>query len=151
MAGSHTLQGGLRCLALSYFWCPPSSNGASSIEPSLQMTAPVNRTNPHSTLKDLGTFCNTKPNVHRFTLNLHSLKIMIVESFPVNIRCWGAVVFEKWVIQCHENTFSHVSWSVRRKLFSWHCFTHFSKTTAPQQVIFSGKLSTIIIFKLCKF
>ena len=30
-------------------------------------------------------------------------------------------------------------------------FTHFSKTTAPQQVIFSGQLSTIIIFKLCKF
>ena len=26
-----------------------------------------------------------------------------------------------------------------------------SKTTAPQHVIFSGKLSTIIIFKLCKF
>ena len=43
-----------------------------------------------------------------------------------------------------------ISWSVRRKLFSWHCITHFSKTTAPQQVRFSGKLSTIIVFKLCK-
>ena len=69
-------------------------------------------------VKDLGTFCNTKPNVHRFTLNLYRLKIMIVESFPV--------VFEKWVKQCHENTFLHakiifVSWLVRRKLFSWHC------------------------------
>ena len=30
-------------------------------------------------------------------------------------------------------------------------FTHFPKTTAPQHVIFSGKLSTIIIFKLCTF
>ena len=40
---------------------------------------------------------------------------------------------------------------MRRKLFSWHCFTHFPKTTAPQHVILSGKLSTIIIFKLCKF
>ena len=29
--------------------------------------------------------------------------------------------------------------------------THFSKTTALQQVIFTGMLSTIIIFKLCKF
>ena len=36
-------------------------------------------------------------------------------------------------------------------LFLWHCFTHFSKTTAPQQVILSGKLSTIIIFRLCEF
>ena len=33
-------------------------------------------------LKDLDTFCNTKHNVHRFTLNLHRLKIMIVESVP---------------------------------------------------------------------
>ena len=40
---------------------------------------------------------------------------------------------------------------MRPKLLSWHCFTHYPKTTAPQHVIFSGKLSTIIIFKLCKF
>ena len=40
---------------------------------------------------------------------------------------------------------------MRPKLFSWHCCTHFPKTTAPQPVIFSGTLSTIIIFKLCKF
>ena len=33
-------------------------------------------------LKDLGTFCNTKRNVHRFTLNIRCLKIMIVESRP---------------------------------------------------------------------
>ena len=62
----------------------------------------------------------------------------------------------KWVKQCNENTFLHAritvfSGSVRRKWFSWHCFTYFSKTTEPQQVIFSGKLSTIIILKLCKF
>ena len=50
-------------------------------------------------LKDYVLFPNTKHNVHRFTLNLHSLKIMIVESFPWNFTYWGAVVFEKWVKQ----------------------------------------------------
>ena len=53
-------------------------------------------------VKDLGAFCKTKHNVHRFKLNLHRLKIMIVESLP---SCWGAIVFEKWVKQCHKNTF----------------------------------------------
>ena len=61
-----------------------------------------------------------------------------------------------------ENTFLHakyifVSWSLRRKLFSWHCFTQFSNSTAPEQVIFSGKLSTklqlykfsVNLWKLC--
>ena len=24
---------------------------------------------------------------------------MMVESFPYNITCWGAVVFEKWVLK----------------------------------------------------
>ena len=33
-----------------------------------------------ATLKDLGTFSNTKHNVHRFTLNVHGLKIMIIQS-----------------------------------------------------------------------
>ena len=56
----------------------------------------------------LGTFCWTfcwtkNHNVHRFTLNSHSLKIMIVKGFPANITYWGAVVFEKWVKQWHEN------------------------------------------------
>ena len=37
------------------------------------------------------------------------------------------------------------------KKFSWHCFTHLSKTAALQQLIFVGTLSTIIIFKQCKF
>ena len=63
-------------------------------------------------LKDLGTFCNTKQNVHRFTLNLQGLKIMIVESFPKNITCWSAVVFEKLVKQCHKSFCLR-----RRKLF----------------------------------
>ena len=81
---------------------------------------------------------------------------MIVESVPQNISCWGAVVFEKWVKQCHENTFLHakiifVSWSVRRKSFSWHCFNNFSKTTAPPRVRFQGSFLHIIIFKLSKF
>ena len=88
----------------------------------------------------------------RNNVNSHSLKILIAESVP---KILGALVFEKWVKQCHENTFLHAkimfSWLLRRKLFSLHCFTNFSKTTAPQQVIFSGKLSTIIIFKLFKF
>ena len=42
-------------------------------------------------------FQTKKHNVHRFTLNLHSLKITIVESFPWNFTYWGAVVFEKFV------------------------------------------------------
>ena len=54
-------------------------------------------------LKDLGI--NTKHNVHRLTLNLHSLKIMMVDSLSLNISCWGAVVFEKWVKQCYESMF----------------------------------------------
>ena len=33
-------------------------------------------------LKDLGSFYSTGHNVNRFTLDLHSLKIMIVERFP---------------------------------------------------------------------
>ena len=36
----------------------------------------------NKSLKDLGIFCNTKHNVHRFTLNFHCLKIMIAESVP---------------------------------------------------------------------
>ena len=79
---------------------------------------------------------------------------MNVESFPSNITYWGAVVFEKWVKQCHENTFvndENYFRLMRWKIFSLHCFTHFPKTTAPQHVIFSGKLSTISIFKLLKF
>ena len=35
-------------------------------------------------LKDLGTCCNTNDNVHIFTLNLHRLRTLIVESFPEN-------------------------------------------------------------------
>ena len=42
-------------------------------------------------------------NVHWFTLNLHGLKMMIVESFPSNNTYWGAVVFEKWVKQSQNN------------------------------------------------
>ena len=50
-------------------------------------------------------FCNTKHNVHRFKLNWHRLKIMIVESLSYNFTCWGAIGFEKRVKQCHKNTF----------------------------------------------
>ena len=32
---------------------------------------------------------------------------MTVEIVSKNISCWGAVVFEKWVKQCHEYTFIH--------------------------------------------
>ena len=49
---------------------------------------------PKDALKGVCTFCRRKKhNVHRFTLNLHSLKIMIVESFPENITYRGAIVF----------------------------------------------------------
>ena len=40
---------------------------------------------------------------------------------------------------------------IETNIIFMHCFTNSSKTTAPQQVIFSGKLSTIIIFSLSKF
>ena len=95
-------------------------------------------------------------NVHRITLHSHSLKIMIVESFSENMTCWGAVVFEKRVKQCHGNNFrlsDHETTIILacKNVFSWHCFTHFPKTTAAQQLIFQGTLSTIIIFKQCKF
>ena len=32
-------------------------------------------------LKDLGTFCNSKRNVHRFTLDLPCLRIILVEIY----------------------------------------------------------------------
>ena len=70
-------------------------------------------------LKGLGTFSNTKQNVHRFSLNLLGLKIMKVESFPKNITFWSAVVFEKW-----ENNATKI---LMLNVFSWHCFTHFSQ------------------------
>ena len=37
------------------------------------------------------------------------------------------------------------------KIRVYMLITHFPKITAPQHVIFSGKLSTTIVFKLCKF
>ena len=37
------------------------------------------------------------------------------------------------------------------KIIFMTLLTHFSKTTVPLHIIYSGKLSTIIIFKLCKF
>ena len=49
------------------------------------------------------TFVGQKTQCPQINTNLHSLKIMIVDSFPENITCWGAVVFGKWVKQCHEN------------------------------------------------
>ena len=46
-----------------------------------------------TTAQGLGTFCgtqwDTKHNVHRLTLNLHGLRIMVLESFASNITCWG--------------------------------------------------------------
>ena len=79
---------------------------------------------------------------------------MIVENFPENITCRGAVVFEKWVKQCHGNSFCLSDDETKivlacKNVFSLYCFTHF--ITAPPQLIFLGALSTIIIFKLCRF
>ena len=59
----------------------------------------------HRSSKNLCTFWNTKHNGHRFALNLQQLKIMIVEGFSQNITCWGAVVFQKLVKQCHKYLF----------------------------------------------
>ena len=73
-------------------------------------------------------------------LHLHSLKIMIAESFPENLTCWGAVVLGKWVKQCHEDNNNRLSGYETKNIlacktvFSWHRFTYFSKTTAPQQL-----------------
>ena len=52
---------------------------------------------PGNEFKGYVLFPNKKHNVHRYKLNLHSLKIIIVESFPWNFTYWDAVVFEKWV------------------------------------------------------
>ena len=57
---------------------------------------------------------------------------MMVESFPENITCSDAVVFKKWVKQCHENNVN-LSDHETKNVFS---FTNFSKTTAPKQLIF---------------
>ena len=62
-------------------------------------------------------------------------------------------VFDEDVVVV-KNPYSTTHVRPRRKHLGvkiWHFFTHFSKTTTPQQVIFSGKLSTVIIFKLLKF
>ena len=100
---------------------------------------------------DLGTFCNTKHIIHRFTLNLHGVKIMILKAY-LNISCWGAVIFEKWVKQCHESKFLHakiffVSWSPRQKnYFHDIVLLIFSKTIPTQQeVFFYHYLQTVYI------
>ena len=78
-------------------------------------------------LKGLCTFLGHKtqcPQIYKLT----HFKIMIVESFPENLTCWGNVVFEKWVKQCYENNFHLGDHDI--------VLTNFSKTTAPQQQIF---------------
>ena len=85
-------------------------------------------------------------NVHRFTLNSHSLKIMTLDSVPKNIICWGAVVFEKWVKQCHEN-----NWPLRRKLFKLYLHALFYSFLKNDSTAATTTLYTIIIFKRCKF
>ena len=44
-----------------------------------------------------------------------------------------------------------IIFSIETNIIFMTLFCSFTKTTAPQHVVFSGKLSTIIIFKLCKF
>ena len=80
---------------------------------------------------------------------------MTVESFTVNITCWGAVFFEKWVI-CNEHNFRLSDHETNiivacTNVFSWYGLPHFLQTTAPQRVQCSGKLSTINVLKRCKF
>ena len=53
--------------------------------------------------------------MHRLTLNLQGLKIMIVESFPSSITNLGCVVFEKWVKQVTKSF-----WSQETKTI-WAC------------------------------
>ena len=71
-------------------------------------------------------FPNTKHNVHRFTLNLHSLKIMIVlvlTSYAmICYDDYGIIITGEWDL---------IFVFLRQKLFCDQ-FTHFSKTTEPQ-------------------
>jgi hypothetical protein len=81
---------------------------------------------------------------------------MIVESFPLNIACRGAVVFEKLVKQLHENNFRLSDHETKiilafKNVYHDNVFLIFSNTAAPQQVIFQWKLSTVIIFKRGQF
>ena len=56
----------------------------------------VRQTNIKSILKDWCTFCNTKHNVHRFTLNLQPFEDIYSRKRTLEYySCWGAVVFEK--------------------------------------------------------
>ena len=61
------------------------------------------------TFKDLGDFfVGHKTQRQQILLSfIHGLKIMIVESFPLLITCWGAVVFEKWVKKKTRKYFSY--------------------------------------------
>ena len=77
-------------------------------------------------LQDLGTFCNKKHNVHRFTLSLHSLKIMIVESLPSNYT------FSEMTETSQENTFHMLKYfpSFETKFIFATCFTKTNSTSA---------------------
>ena len=63
---------------------------------------------------------NTKHNVHRFTIDLHSLKLIIVESVPENIIYWE-MLFKDQILQskatCAFKAIGHL------KYYSMKCFT----------------------------
>ena len=74
-----------------------------------------------------------------------------IRNIPFKYYLLGCCMpLDKLVKQCHTQKFvsGDEHYFSMSNVFSWHCFTHFSKTTSPRQVIFQGKLSTITIFKL---
>ena len=89
-------------------------------------------------LKDLGTFCNTKQNVHIIIyINLTTFQdndnVKLTLKYFL-LRCCG---FWEVRLTSHKNNvrLSDEHNFSMSNVFSWHCITHFSKIAVPQQVI----------------
>ena len=82
-------------------------------------------------------------------MNFQERSWSVHEHSSTLLKMFITAVHEPWTV--HHSINEHlVDFYELHDLSPW-LFINSSKTTAPQQVIFSGKLSTIIIFKLCKF
>ena len=93
------------------------------------------------TLKGLCTFFRNKTQCPQIDTKLTQFEDNDSRKLPVKyylLRCFRFLEMSKTI---YENYFSMYN------VLSWHCFTHFSKTTAPQCY---GKLSIILCFKWCK-
>ena len=91
-------------------------------------------------LKGLGTFSRTQDTIFKkFTINLQGLKIMILEKLPLKYHLLRCCSFWEMSKTSHKNNFSTRETNIIFaciNVFPWHCFNNFSKTTAPQQIIF---------------